>query len=62
MSNEEYETFKIKFWSWFDKLSTKEKEKFWYFAHDMAETNFYFSSCIDSINYFDTNELPEENF
>ena len=33
--------FKKAFWKWFDTLSKKEKEKFWYFSVDMATTYYY---------------------
>ena len=34
--------FLFAFWTWFDSLSIKQKETFWYFSHDMAKTFFYF--------------------
>ena len=33
--------FKEAFWIWFDSLSAKEKERFWYYGLDMSEIYFY---------------------
>ncbi len=43
MTEEEYPTFKRLFWQWFDALPLQEKQKFWYYHQDIAETNFFFS-------------------
>jgi hypothetical protein len=34
--------FLLAFWDWFDRLSRKDKETFWFYPHDMAKTFFYF--------------------
>lgn len=49
MTKEEYAEFKKQFWSWFDALSLRRKEAFWYYGYDMAETNFYFSVYMKKV-------------
>lgn len=51
----EYLTFKEQFWEWFDTLPQKKKEVFWRYKHDMAETNFYFTT-------YAKNQLTNKNF
>jgi hypothetical protein len=38
------------FWDWFDRLSKKDKETFWYYKHDMAKTFFYFKIYSKILN------------
>lgn len=33
--------FQKNFWSWFDSLSIKEKERFWYYRSEVSELYFY---------------------
>lgn len=33
--------FRSNFWDWFDSLSIKEKELFWYYHHDTAKIYYY---------------------
>lgn len=44
MTTDEYPKFKEHFWTWFDALSINDKERFWYYKVDLAETNFFFTT------------------
>ena len=38
------------FWYWFDSLSLKDKEFFWYLKEDVAATRFYFKYYESFLN------------
>jgi hypothetical protein len=43
INHKDYPEFKKSFWVWFDNLPKGKKMTFWYYADDMAETNFFFT-------------------